>query len=88
MNNQSKSLGYTLFVDEEMDGLFHIFGGLFDSFEEFSESEGGVDSAERAVRERMKEVFQRFVKATSDPSHELGWCKDPTCNWVSDSKKK
>ena len=89
MNTKDKSLGYTLFVDEEMDALFHVFYALFDSFAEFTEkTETGVLALRQNPHEmnRMNEAFIRFLQATDEPSHELGWCKDPTCEWTPKKK--
>ena len=89
MNTKDKSLGYTLFVDEEMDGLFHMFYALFDSFDEFTRITGKeILGFKQNEMNQMKEAFVRFLKATDEPSHELGWCKDPTCEWVPKEKKK
>lgn len=92
MNTQGKSLGYTLFVDEEMDELFHVFCALFGSFDEFTTSEMTreemAEFKDRNKMDKTKETFLRFLKATEDPSHELGWCKDPTCSWVPKEKRK
>ena len=87
MNTKDKSLGYTLFVDEEMDDLFHMFYALFMSFDEFTRITGKeILGFKQNEMSRMKEAFARFLKATDDPSHELGWCKDPTCEWIPKKK--
>ena len=87
MDPKKKSLGYTLFVDEEMDSLFHMFYALFESFEEFTKVTGREPMGiRREEMTQMKEAFTRFLQATDGPSHELGWCKDPTCEWVPKKK--
>ena len=87
MNTKDKSLGYTLFVDEEMDALFHVFYALFDSFAESTKITGsGILGSKQEEINKMNEVFIRFLKTTDEPSHELGWCKDPTCEWTPKKK--
>lgn len=84
---KEKSLGYSLFVDEEIDELFHVFYALFHSFEESTRETGReILGFKQSDVDRMREIFIRFLQTTDKPSHELGWCKDPTCEWTPKKK--
>ena len=82
MNNQNeKSLGFNLFVDEDMSDLFTLFSNLYLDFEK-----SGADIKENPILATKSKVsFGVFLKKVTGPVHELGWCKDPNCKHKSGS---
>ena len=80
-----KSLGFTLFVDEDINQLFTFMFNLYGVFEESIANDDSVRNDPQAVN--MRETFQRLLDSMIDPSHELGWCKDPECEWTPKNKK-
>lgn len=83
--NQQKSLGFTIFVDEDTHDLFNIFFSLYASLDHVAEGNSVLNKDEKVLR--MRETFQRLLDSVIDPSHELGWCKDPECEWTPNDKK-
>lgn len=87
MNTKDKSLGYTLFVDEEMDKLFHVFLTLLIAWFDEINHTGMSGGLTQEKIDEIKSAAVKFGKAMENPSHELGWCKDPECTWVPEAKK-
>jgi hypothetical protein len=83
MVEKKQSLGFTLFVDEDLNDLFSCFALLFDQLVRQAVAEGGVDE----IKELLL-TFDSFVDKIKDPVHELGWCKDIDCTWEKDEKNK
>jgi len=81
--SKASTLGFSIFIDKEMNELFSLFCILFSDFEEQAKKEKFEDYK---IIEARK-TFDRFIEVMAGPVHELGWCNDPTCTWKEDQKK-
>lgn len=70
-------MGFNLFVDEETAEFFIVLMNVYLMGKQnnaFSECTG-----EEAAR--YDQMAMNFSKSINKPIHELGWCKDPECDW-------
>ena len=81
---KKESLGYALFVDQDMDELFTIFCKLYDSFDKFNKVDRPNETDEMILR--VRKSFQDFLRKIIPATHEMGWCSDPECEY-EDYKK-
>jgi len=86
MPEKKQSLGFSLFVDEELYELFSLFFILFEDFSEFSNTHpdigDGINMKEKLIEYKM------LTSSMVDPVHEMGWCKDVNCQWESKKNNK
>ncbi len=82
--SKKESMGFNLFVDEELYALFSVFFILFDDFAEQAIKDGMINKPQ--VKEKVKQ-YDAFLDKICDPVHELGWCKDLECTWEQDKQK-
>ena len=79
---EKKSLGYNLFVDEELSTLLTVFVNLYMD----ARIEGKFEGFE--LREQVDQTFTNFLDTNSDNVHKLGWCKDPNCEWKDEKTEE
>lgn len=77
---KEKSLGYNLFIDEDMNTLLVMMSNLYVQAMERGDFDG------LTYAETNQESFGKFLDSTLEVSHKLGWCKDPNCTWEEDNK--
>jgi hypothetical protein len=80
---KEKSLGYSLFVDEDMNDLLVLLCNLYSMAEE----SGLFEKYPPDDSLKIQLAFMRLLKNAVEPAHKLGWCKDPDCEWVDKDKK-
>ncbi len=75
MTDTPKPLSYALVIDERRDTILHAF------MEAAIHTESGRIVFDLICKQQgiTQQEVAEFVKDYSDRVHELGWCKDDTC---------
>lgn len=82
MKEEIKStVGFSIFIDEDIsDALTFVIGSFLDAVKREP-----LIMIHPEFQNRMHGI-EKLLDQVTDKVHELGWCKDPDCDYKKDEK--
>lgn len=73
-------VGFTVFIDEEIYDTITMMAAIAVDLAGRIPKDSLNESELRSILRRL-EAIHKLIDVVSDKGHELGWCKDPECDY-------
>lgn len=82
MSQKDKSLGFTLFLDQEHARAFNVLANMaYETLERLSPDD------KQGLQKELRLIVNGIIKPFNHAYHEKGWCEDPNCTYDEEHDK-